>query len=661
MKKRSYNKKSDYWEKIKKSTEGTPSVKQEDVIFPRESQEPFFAFAEEKESKAACGGGNVNVNGYRDGFTGSIIQTNQFPNIRAGIIPVSEVEGGFYGVNEAISVTYQAYHNYALLKNAINMLVDFSVTDLHIKTTNKSVRKFFKAWFDAIKLNDFMSQFFLEYYRSGNVFIYKFDGKIDATNFNMLEETYSAKSPEIPIRYTILNPMQVYLQRGASYTYGYVRMLSTYEIERLKNPQTIEDKQMFESFPEDIQRQILQGGAWRWIYVPLDQKRLFYVFYRKQDYEPLAIPMAYPILNDIELMMDMKRIDYSLVANLEQIMLLVTTGQKADQYNLGTGPKHLQALQNIFANQAIGRVLVADFTTEAKWVVPDLKDLLGPEKYERVYQDIKEGLQYMFFGEEKFSNASIKINVFLQSLKEGRRAFLENFLIPEAKKICQAMNFKHLPIFEFEEVKLNDEALMNRLYVQMAQLGLLTADELNTALKTNILPDKGAALLDQEEYREAREKKYFQPLGTDQDPDADGEPPSGNLNGRPAGTTGIPAKKKVKTPIGQKKVTKAGFSAKRINENLIKFNEFKTQVEAKLKKKFKITELNDIQNGLVQTLSSNIIINEKQEDWVKSIKSYIETPKEVNAEINKKLIDLCAKYNVDSWTGLTLLKSEIEF
>lgn len=666
MNKRKYIKKSEYWTKPRTQIVEIPI---ESKIVQATASDPFFEMTE-KTTEAACGGGNVNPVGYRSGFTGSIIETNKFANIRSGIIPVNEVEGN-YTTAEGISVCYLAYFNFALLRNAINMLVDFSVSDIHIKTTNKTVKRFFKAWFDSINLNQFMAQFFLEYYRSGNVFIYKFSGKIEDSNFNMLKESYSsegmiqaARSPIVPIRYIILNPMQVYLQRGASYTYGYVRMLSTYEIERLKNPQTKEDKQMFESFPKDIQRMIQQGGAWRYIFVPLDQSRLYYVFYRKQDYEPLAIPMAYPILNDIELMLEMKRIDSALVKTMEQVILLVTTGREANQYNQGTGVKHLQALSDIFQNQAIGRVLVADYTTKAQWLIPDVDELLGAGKYERVYQDIKEGLQYMFFGEEKFANASIKVNIFLQSLREGRRAFMENFLLPEAKKICQVMNFKNLPEFEFEEVKINDEALMNRLYVQMAQLGLLTPDELNTALKSNVLPDKLGSLLDQEEFKDQKDKGLYQPAAPG---GMGGGLQGGDTGGRPPGTKG-PAPKSTKTPIGQSKTgqnkvktAKAyGFGATKITQNLIKANELRDKVEKSLKKTYKLKDLDLAQKSLTETIAQSIMFNEKEGEWDDFVKVYTKEPKDINKDILSGLTEIAADYNTNSWVAGILYRSKIK-
>lgn len=588
---------------------------------------------------------------------------DQFPNIQGGFMPFSTVEGN-YSISPAISLSYQAYWNFSLLRNVIDLLCDFSVGRIHVKTSNKRLQDFVNVWFDSIGLNQLQEQHYREYYRSGNVFYYKFSGKIDDSGFNMLKQSYSSdmtsfakKSPVIPIRYTILNPMQVYLQRGASYTYGYVRMLSTYEIERLKNPQTEEDKQIFKSFPADIQRQIKQGGAWRWLFVPLDQNRLYYVFRRKQDYEPLAVPMAFSILPDIEFKLNLRRIDTGLANMMEQAFLLITSGRPADQYNQVAGANNLQSLQDMFQSRTIGRVMVADYTTKGQWQIPDLKMLLGPEKYARVDQDIKEGLQYMFFGEEKFANASIKIRIFIESLKEGRRAFIERFLLPEVKKICEIMNFKNIPELEYEEVQIQDQALMNRMYVQLAQLGLLDPEETFVAMKTGMLPNKDESIKHQTEYKAEKDKGLYMP-----------QMPGGNQQGtgRPAGSGGTSAPRQVSTPIGQKKGTvpmsssKYRFGMTKVADNVVKMNAVRASVEEALAKKWKVEALNEAQKSVASLTARNLILNEPEAQWKKSVAAYIKQPKEIDAKILEELNDISVEFEVDPWHAAILSRSKVE-
>lgn len=690
---RSYNKKSPYWAQPRKAqvlTQVVPpsisNIPAAIVQSPHMETEAAFDDLPHYSARAACGGGTVS-NMLRDSVAPSSLGINSYPNIRSGIMPYAMSDGGYYGVSEVLQLTYQCYYNFALLRNCVKMLRDFSVSKIHIKTTNTRVKTFINEWFESIGLNQFMQQFFLEYYRSGNVFIYKFDGQIDESSTKKLRENFTsaskhftdAKTVKVPIRYIILNPMQIYLQMGPTSQNGYVRMLSTYEIERLRNPQTPEDKQVLQSFPENIRNMIKKTGTFQYIYVPLDPKRLSPVFYDKMDYEPLAVPMAFPVLNDIEFKLELRRMDMALASTIERVILLVTSGRPADQFNQVPPKSTLQNLQDIFRNQTIGRVLVADYTTKAEWVIPDFKELLGPDKYQQVDKDIREGLQLLLAGEDKFANASVKVKIFIEGLKEGRRAFMENFLQPEVKKVCEAMGFRHVPDLEFEEIQMQDEALMARLYVQMAQLGLLTDDELNTALTTGMLPNKEESLKNQEEYKKERDKGLYTPLG------GNGQPTQPNTKGRPGGTGGTPTNRKVSTPIGQKKVSKGEvsdsligsvdgdidrssgyrFGMIKIADNLMSMNALRAAVESALAKKWKIKgELGADEKSVAASLTQSIIFNEDEKNWNKSIQAYLKTPKELPEEVANELIDIRTTFDspespVDSWMAAILSRSKL--
>jgi hypothetical protein len=644
---RKYTKKSEYWNQPRTALAASPEVPSEsmrrEVIV-----NPTFDESNHYTAIAACGGGNVSSTSTRNTVGPEVLDKTQYKNIRSGLVPFFGGRDGYYSVGEAISLVYQAYFNVAVIRNSINMLQDFSVSPLKIRTSNKTVKKFFDTWFEAIKLSDFMSQYFLEYYRSGNVFIYKFNGKIPESKFDTMKQTMGAKSSEIPVRYIILNPMQVYLQMGPTYNYNFVRMLSTYEITRLKNPQTEEDKAVLKSFPKEIQQQIKNYNSFQYLYVPLDTKRLYYVFNRKQDYEPLAVPPVYPVLNDVELKLNMKRIDASLLAMMENVVLLVTTGDRADQYNVGLNPRNLETLSQIFKNQTIGRVLVADYTTKLEWKIPDITKLIGEEKYKRVDADIKEGLQNILFGDEKFANASIKAKIFIEGLKEGRRAFLDNFLRPEVKKICKQMNFKQVPELEFEEINIQDPSALQKIYYQMAQLGLLTNTELNEALTTGLLPDAEESETNQKKYKKDRDAGLYAPLAPKSEED-------GGM-GRPDGS-GSPISNKA--PIG---TSKAGMiSQLQIVDNIPLMNALDKKVSDAYKKKYKLKKLTEGQQTVATAVAKSIILNEPKENWEKSIDAYVEAPKDVPSQVRLEVDEIFANYNCkDDWEAIVLYLSKIK-
>ena len=116
----------------------------------------------------------------------------------------------------------------------------------------------------------------------------------------------------------------------------------------------------------------------------------------------------------------------------------------------GVNPRNISAMQTLFQNQSVGRVLVSDYTTKAEFIIPDLKKVIGPEKYEIVNQDIKEGLQNIILNQEKFASTEIKAQMFLQRLNEARDAFLNDFLQPEIKQLCKDFGFRDIPTAKFE-------------------------------------------------------------------------------------------------------------------------------------------------------------------------------------------------------------------
>jgi len=649
---REYKKTSPYWTQRKSVQAATPQFT---PAAPMPLGQVFAEFSADKhytESVAACGGVSSSTQ-TMDNWAPTINANNLYPNLRAGIMPFS-AEGGYWTMQVPITLATLAYFNIPLVRNTINLLQDFSISDLKITTENKTVEAFFTKWFESIQLPSFMSQWFLEYYRSGNIFIYKFNGNIAPDKFAKMKTAFAAAvSPELPIRYIILDPKQVYLQVGPTFKNTYSRMLSTFEIERLRNPKTPEDKQMLKDFPPDIQKQIMQYAAQPWLYVPLDTSRLYYNFYRKQDYEPLAVPMIFPLLNRLEYKLMLERMDMSLVQTMEQVFLLVTAGRGADERNPATDPKALQNLSNIFKTQTLGRVLVADYTTKAEWKIPDLKELLGKGKYEQVDKDIREGLGYQFFGEEKFANAAIKAKMFIESLKEGRRVFLTDFLIPEVKAICQNLGFKHVPKIEFQEIDAQDKSVLQRVYLQMAQLGLLTPDELNQAITDGLLPEKAASIKNQEEYTKLREKGLYQPLAPEK---------QGDEQGRPGGSGGTKSPGKKVSPIGTK-ASSYHFDVKKLADTVFAMYALKGEFEKVYKKNYGLKKLNDAQQTFVHAAAKAVVVNEDEATWKDKIQAYIDNPKNIPVEVLTELSAISSEfsdpeYKVDDWTAVALFKSK---
>lgn len=660
---RNYQKRSQYW--IDRKNNGnakmqapitinnTPTTQEKIEKTPVPNIDYGATYINELENASASyGDGNVpsiNVRGRQ--YNNQTTDAGSFQNIKGMNLPW-DLANGYFSIRDTIDLCARAYTGVSAFRNAIEVAVEFSNLKLHIKCENKSVKKFFEEWFYAIKINKLKEEFFREYYRSGNVFLYKFVGKFGPAYYKNFQQSFGAKNNKLPIRYSVLNPVNIFVQSGLTFPYVYIRLLSTFELERLKHPLTEQDKQVYNSLPDYVKEQIKASNNFPLgIYIPIEPERLRFAFYKKQEYEPLATPMGWSVLPDIEWKLALKKMDMSLARTIEHAILLITNGETVTQYGGGINQTNIARLQALFTNQTIGRVLVADYTTEAKWLIPDIKEILGPEKYKVVNEDIKEGLSSLLTGQDKFATAQIKAKIFIQRLEGGQELFLSEFLMPEIVQICQDMGFRTVPEIKFEKINLQDEAVMNRIYTQLAQLGILTPEQTIEVINNGILPDKDEMETGQREYKQDRDKGLYVPLV--------GGSKDGGQAGRPDGTKGTKQTTKKISPIGTSRGHEL-FSISKIVKNM-KFSEnLIEELSSYLKDKFKIKQLNDKQNEIITSFAKVIINSYPSEEWIKSISKTIKNPPKISEKIQEELDNISLGYDVDDWTASILRHSKSE-
>ena len=406
--------------------------------------EPLMAMHEAKASQT----------GRRRNAAADIPRTDRFRNIDNGMIPFKYSHGvsnnSNIDVRDTIILCQKAYYNFSVFRNTIDLMTEFSISDLYYTGGSRKSREFFDTLFKKINFDDLHSRFFREYYRSGNVFMHRFDAKMDKSDAFKINQTFglsqASEELQIPSKYIILNPSDIQLQGSISFSTGvYYKVVTDYELQLLRHPQTEEQQEVFDSLPQQTKDLIndTKRVGMSAVTIPLDTDKLIAVFYKKQDYEPFAVPMGYPVLEDINWKQEMKQMDMAVARTTNQAILLVTMGAKPQDG--GVNQRNLMAMQKLFENESVGRVLISDYTTDAKFVIPDIGNILDPKKYDVVNQDIQMGLNNILLSDEKFANTSIKVQVFMERLKQGRRVFLENFLMPEIRRVSKEMGFKNYP------------------------------------------------------------------------------------------------------------------------------------------------------------------------------------------------------------------------
>ena len=260
------------------------------------------------------------------------------------------------------------------------------------------------------------------------------DGKFTLEDYKDFSQNVSdgPSLNKFPLKYVVLNPFEIVAKRSTVFNTkdgGYAKILSEFDLERLANPKNDYDQAVFEALDPEIRKRIKEGGySENGLLVNLKSDKMSYSFYKKQDYEPFAIPFGYPVLEDINAKLEMKKMDQAIMRTVENVILMITMGAEPEKG--GINPNNVRAMQTLFQNESVGRVLVSDYTTKADFVIPDINKVVGPGKYEVINQDIKDGLQNIALNDDKYNGAQMKTRVFLDRLKEAREAFIQDFLPP---------------------------------------------------------------------------------------------------------------------------------------------------------------------------------------------------------------------------------------
>jgi hypothetical protein len=650
MPKRKYTKKSEYWNNFKRVA---PEAQK-----PQEVVEPMTAGAAYHVSQ-----GSYSRSGSVSNLSSSSTSTrinrssvtapiNKFSQIRAGMLPYEMASDGA-NVRDAIELCQKAYANVPIFRNTIDMMSEFANAELYLEGGNSSSRKFFEKLLDRIKIWDLKDQYFREYYRSGNIFLYRVDGKFSIEDYKKFSQTVSdgPSLNKFPLKYVVLNPFEIVAKRSTVFNTkdgGYAKILSEFDIERLASPKNDYDKAVFDALDPEVKKQIKDGAYFKdGLQINLKSEKMSYSFYKKQDYEPFAIPFGYPVLEDINAKMEMKKMDQAIMRTVENVILMITMGAEPDKG--GINPNNVKAMQTLFQNESVGRVLVSDYTTKADFVIPDINKVVGPGKYEVINQDIKDGLQNIALNDDKYNGAEMKTRVFLDRLKEAREAFIQDFLQPEIRRIALDLGFRSYPTVKFKDIDLRDETQLMRVATRLMELGLITAEQGMELFQTGKFPLAENLETAQEKFVKQREKGYFNPIvggvpmidpeTGEEEPEKTSKPTKG-MSGRPEGS-------------------KDQFSRENIQGTIYEIEALNSIAKEKMLEKLNSESLDENQEKMISQLCESVICASAKENWTETMLSCVNDFTEIEKlGTMENILDISEAHRLEIYPSAILYHSK---
>ena len=648
MAKRKYIKKSDYWNKFKKVAIAHQSQNLEEFEPATAGEAYHVSEGSYQRSGSSTTSRNTRTSSRinRSSVTGPL---NRFSQIRKGLLPY-ELSSDGINVREAIELCQKAYANVPIFRNTVDMMSEFANAEIYLEGGNAKSRSFFEKLFKRIKLWDLKDQYFREYYRSGNIFMYRIDGKFNLDDYKKFAQNISdaPSTNKFPLKYIILNPFEIVAKRSTVFSTrggAYAKILSEFDMERLANPKNDYDRAVFEALDPKDQKLIKDGAYFKnGLQINLDNSRLAYSFYKKQDYEPFAIPFGYPVLEDINAKMEMKKMDQAIMRTVENVILMITMGAEPEKG--GINHNNVRAMQQLFQNESVGRVLVSDYTTKADFIIPDINKVVGAQKYEVINQDIKEGLQNIVVSDDKYNGTEVKARVFLDRLKDAREAFVNDFLQPEIQRISKDLGFRAYPTAKFKDIDLRDETQLMRVATRLMELGIISAEQGMNLFHTGRFPNAEELENAQQKFVEQREKGYFNPIvGGIPMIDEDAQEAAKTPQQKP--TNGMP---------GRPEGSKDQFSRANIQSTIYDIENLRSVAFTKLKDKLKVGKkgFSKDQEKMVDKLCESVVCSTEKENWSDQIISCVN-----DFNVIEKLGTLDGVVNISSDHKLQLYPSAI--
>lgn len=609
----------------------------------------------------------------------------KYPNLMGGELPFQYTDGSFLVNSDAALLCQKAYYRISAFRNAIDMMSELaSSTELFFEGGNSESRDFFEAWWKRIGGVKTREQFNRELFRSGSIYMYRVDGTMTPESAKKIKQIYArAASIDIPLRYIFLNPVNIGVINTLNFDNPlYYRILNKVELNLIKNSGNPDSQELYKSLPTAIKEYFDGAGLNK--PVPIDPKKLHVVFYKKQDYEPFAVPIGYSVLDSLELKLAMQKSDAVISRTVEYAMLVVTMGAKKDEG--GTNPESLRLLKEAFKSGNVGRVLISDYTTKAEFVIPDLNKIISPEKYKVVNEDIATGLVNIFFATEggNIANLAGKLRVFSEKINSAQNLFVNEFINPEIKRISRLLGFRNYPSARLGKFSLEDPSQMMRVYAQLLQLGVLTPKDGLEAMETGIFPNYEDLHLNQEALKLDKDKGLFQPLqggpfsqneivklnheyalktldkqSKIQQKSQPANPP--NSNSKPAlEIKNAPNQKKVPQPTGRPPGAKASISMAKLVDNIKLHGQLIDAVTLAYQEKNGSSDLTQDDKNNILTLVRSVTECEIPKNWLAKAKKYIDKPKTPSLDKIIEMEEFASEYDVGLDTASILYHSIVE-
>lgn len=392
----------------------------------------------------------------------------------------------------------EAYKAVPLVKNTIDLMTDLVIQGIDVVA--KTNERFYKKWFrETVNGVDRSERIVSLLYRAGTVIAKRGMGRLNLP-----------RNPEIPIKYTLLNPIAIDVVRDP------VQEIKSDENRKyvLTIPDSMNEAMGYSSGwqthdlrvdPFGAGFSVYKNPATRQLQIPLNRKDISILAYKRDDWEVWGQPICYSILDDLNLMQKMRLADLSALDGAVSKIRL---------WKLGDLDAKIRPTRAMYAKLADAlKRFVPGGVTDIIWgPAIDFKEsnseshhFLGEEKYIIPIKNILFGLGLpnVLHGFGKIAGASnnvVEMRIMVHRLKYVRQLLIQ-FWRQEFKMLSKAMGFRDVAELVFDVNFLEDES-----GIYQALLGAIDRN----VISHELLQERFGAVPEVEKIRIRRQEKEMQ-------------------------------------------------------------------------------------------------------------------------------------------------------
>lgn len=412
-------------------------------------------------------------------------------------------ENRTYIAHHKMAMCAEAYRGFGVIKNVIDLMCNFASEGITIQHKRPAIRKFYARWAEIVDLPGRVKDILREYYKYGNVFIYRTMATIDEQGYKKMRtakgkltadsmDPYMKKRIEqaedenlkiignrqIPWRYTLLNPFQMHL-RGSEFFGESQWLFKMDEARETSSPNGAAsiDKDILDETKVNLPPEFKDALAKKEGMIKLDQTKLFTLHYMKDDHEDWADPLVWPVIGDVLYKNKLRAMDMSVCDSAISAVTIFKLGNLKEGFI--APPEHFRKFAEMLRTPTHAMNMVWNDAISVESSYPPVEKILGVAKYEAVDSDILKGLgipEILMGGKGgNFSNSFVSVRTLLERLEEGRNEVMK-WINKELRLIATVMGHRDIPTVRFGQMSLRDETAEKKLILDLLDRDIISVE-----------------------------------------------------------------------------------------------------------------------------------------------------------------------------------------